>query len=166
MGVAYGRTGGVHKGPYEAGKRQGNWVERDKDGYVSEGVYVDSLRHGWWFVRNKGIVVEEGVLCEGGRPKIRLSSPMGARKSAAPTWKHPGERKLHPAVFLQGGVIGPSPKNEFHSPINSRGILAPWCFPPDSLTGGCFVSRPVSLAGAFGPAPRSTPPSPQYAADQ
>ena len=57
--------GGVLEGPYEAGKRHGHWVERDKDGYVSEGAYVDSLRHGWWFVRNKGVVVEEAYFVKG-----------------------------------------------------------------------------------------------------
>ena len=68
-----------YTGEYVDGKRRGQWVERDSEGYVQEGPYVDGKRHGRWLERSSGKYsgVAEGPFVDGkrhGQWVIRLSN--------------------------------------------------------------------------------------------
>ena len=54
-------------GRLQAGKMQGDWVERDANENVEEGPYVEGERHGDWVVRYEGGNVEEGAYVDGKR---------------------------------------------------------------------------------------------------
>ena len=57
--------GDVHKGTYVNGRRHGKWFEQEADGDIAEGPYVDGKRHGEWTWRFANGNVAEGAFVNG-----------------------------------------------------------------------------------------------------